>query len=228
LEERLYIGDELPPTQSFSTPPEVLLGVALVDLGQRTPEGNVIAAVTPAWSRFLDALASDSSAFMLLDPRQMEELIAGAYSQDGWKVVLTPRSGDRGRDIIATRTDVGAIRVLDQVKRYAPGHIVPADDVRAIYGVLGLDPKASKAVITTTSRFAPGVYEEFASVMPTRLDSHQPRWRPSRLPMLERSSGCSRLPLPASPHEFQPVIPVMGHLETVYLLAARFVSHSRI
>jgi hypothetical protein len=32
------------------------------------------------------------------------------------------------------------------------------------------DPKASKAVITTTSRFAPGVYEEFASVMPTRLD----------------------------------------------------------
>jgi restriction endonuclease Mrr len=30
--------------------------------------------------------------------------------------------------------------------------------------------KASKGVITTTSDFAPGVYEEFASRTPTRLE----------------------------------------------------------
>lgn len=41
--------------------------------------------------------------------------------------------------IIATRSDVGAIRVLDQAKRYKPGHLVTAEEVRAMWGVLNRD-----------------------------------------------------------------------------------------
>jgi restriction system protein len=151
-------------------PPELMLGVSLVVPGDRTDEGVIIRAVTPVWRRFLSELANSPTALSRLDWRQTEELVAGAYREEGWTVTLTPRSRDKGRDIIAHRDDIGAIRVLDQVKQYAPGHTVDAGEVREIFGTLNLDPKASKAVITTTSRFAPGVFVDFASVMPTRLE----------------------------------------------------------
>jgi hypothetical protein len=32
------------------------------------------------------------------------------------EVILTPRSGDHGRDVIATKKALGTIRVIDQVK----------------------------------------------------------------------------------------------------------------
>ena len=159
-----------PSATIISEPPEVVIGMALVDVAERTDEGLIIAAVTPAWRGILRELESDSNALYRLDWRQMEELVAGAYKEDGWSVTLTPRSGDKGRDVIARRDDFGAIKLLDQVKAHRPGHIVDANEVRALYGVLNLDQKASKAVITTTTQFAPGVYEEFVNVIPTRLD----------------------------------------------------------
>ena len=154
----------------FTPPPELLFGLSLVGLGERTVEGVIIGAIRPAWRRFLGELSNNPEALYQLDPRQFEELVAGAYREEGWRVTLTPRSGDRGRDIIAEREDIGAIRVLDQVKLYAPEHTVPANDVRALYGVLSLDQRASKAIITTSSRFAPGAYQEFAALTPSRLE----------------------------------------------------------
>jgi restriction system protein len=155
---------------STDTLPVVAVGVALVDVGDRTDEGHLIRAVTPAWIQILKALATDPEALLRLSPRQFEELLAGGYNEEGWDVTLTPRSADGGRDIIARRSDFGAIRVLDQAKLYKPGHLVDAEEVRAMWGVLDRDRRASKAVVTTTSRFAPGVYKEFADSMPTRLD----------------------------------------------------------
>jgi restriction system protein len=105
-----------------------------------------------------------------LDPRQFEELIAGAYEEHGCdEVILTPRSGDRGRDVIATSRMFGTVRIVDQVKLYAPHRVVEADDVRALYGVVALDQGASKGIVTTTSIFAPGVYEEFKRLIPGRI-----------------------------------------------------------
>jgi hypothetical protein len=42
--------------------------------------------------------------------------------------------------------------------------------VRATYGVLSLHQNVSKMVVTTTSQFAPGVFDEFKPVMPYRLE----------------------------------------------------------
>ena len=56
------------------------------------------------------------------------------------------------------------------MKAYSPGHTVPANDVRALYGVLNLHQNVSKAIITATALFAPGVHEEFKAVMPNRLE----------------------------------------------------------
>lgn len=51
-------------------------------------------------------------------------------------MTLTSQSGDRGRDVIAEKADWGSIRIFDQIKAYKSGHLVQADDVRALIGVL--------------------------------------------------------------------------------------------
>jgi restriction system protein len=170
FEERAETSAFLSDSSVSTASPEVALGFLFVETGARTSEGHVIIAVRPAWEQILREIASDPNALYRLDPRGFEELLAGAYSRAGWEVTLTPRSGDGGKDIIATRHDIGSIRILDQAKLYAPKHLVSADDVRAMWGVLDSDRRASKAYVTTTSDFAPGVYKEFADRMPTRIE----------------------------------------------------------
>ena len=86
--------------------------------------------------------------------------------------MLTPPSGDGGRDIIATSKGYGSIRILDQIKAYKPGHLVTADEVRSMLGTLSADTRASKGIITTTSDFAPRIEidEGIAQFLPTRLE----------------------------------------------------------
>ena len=66
---------------------------------------------------------------------------------------------------------IGSVRVIDQVKAYKPGHLVTANDVRALYGVVDLD-KAAKGFVTTTSDFAPMIPEDplLKLVVPHRIE----------------------------------------------------------
>ena len=150
----------------------VLLQAAVVTLGAKTLEGHIIQAVTVPWLLIFQELERDPRFLFEFaeNPRKFEEFIAGAYEKDGWDVVLTPPSGDLGRDVIATKPDFLKIRVLDQCKAFSPDHLVAANDVRAMYGVLSMDKNVSKGVITTTSKFAPRVQEEFKDFIPYRLD----------------------------------------------------------
>lgn len=152
--------------------PTLLLQTALVDLGPKTSEGHIIEAVTIPWRRIARAIERNPQCLFefVQDPWKFEEFIAGAYDQDGWEVTLTPRSGDRGRDVIATKSGHMSIRILDQCKAFSPDHAVTANDVRAMAGVLSLDQNVSKGVVTTTSKFAPGVQEEFKEFVPFRLE----------------------------------------------------------
>ena len=117
---------------------------------------------------------------MKTDPRiafqlsweKWEEIIAGAYKKAGFdEVVLTPRSGDYGRDVIATKRGIGLVRVIDQVKAFTPPRLVTADDVRALYGVLELDGSA-KGFLSTTSDFAPRIKHDLLlqKVIPSRIE----------------------------------------------------------
>lgn len=149
---------------------ELLLQSAVVRLGERVPEGQVVEAVMVPWKDLVRAVAQDPEFLRKVDPRKMEELVAGAYRADGYEVVLTPRSGDLGRDVIATRGDL-KICVLDQVKRYTAGHRVTLDEVNAMLGVITKFQNTSKGFVTTTASFAPGV----------RSDPHLQRYMPYRL-----------------------------------------------
>ena len=86
-------------------------------------------------------------------------------------MTLTPRSGDFGRDVIAIKKGIGSIRVIDQVKAFKQGHLVTANDVRALIGVLHGD-KASKGFLTTTSDFAPKIEKDplIIPFMPAQLE----------------------------------------------------------
>lgn len=157
----------------------------LLRFGGDTPDGLLVASLGPAWRAVVERLAKDFGAAYSIGHREWEELIAGAYHAAGFdEVVLTPRSGDFGRDVIATKTGVCSVRIFDQVKAYAPTHVVPADDVRALLGTITGAQNVSKGVLTTTSRFAPGVRSDpfLAPLVPHRLEL---RDRDSLLPWLK-------------------------------------------
>lgn len=151
--------------------PHLMLQVA-VTFGEKTSQGHVIEAVSIPWLAFLEHLKQNPSSSHEIGWRKWEEIIAGAYKDAGFSVVLTNRSGDRGRDIIATKNGVLSVRYFDQVKAYAPGNPVTLDQVHSMLGVLGSAHNVSKGIITTTSDFAPGVYSdpEVQQFVPYRLD----------------------------------------------------------
>jgi hypothetical protein len=63
-----------------------------------TDDGQLIQAVGAPWLRILELIERDPDEVYRIDPRQWEEIIAGAYKEDGFdEVTLTPRSGDLGR-----------------------------------------------------------------------------------------------------------------------------------
>lgn len=145
----------------------------VVERGQKTPDGQIVRAVTVPWLAIYQELERDPDRIFefVNQPRKFEEFIATSYDMAGYdKVELTPASGDGGRDVIASKTGLITVRVLDQAKAYAPSRKVTANDVRAMHGVLAKDSNASKAVVTTTADFAPGVSKEFESFMPNRIE----------------------------------------------------------
>lgn len=146
---------------------------SLLHFEGKTDDGFMVQAVALPWREIVRRLAQDPKFLYEIDWRAMEELIAGAYKQYGCPdVVLTPRSGDKGRDVIATWPGRGAIRVMDQVKAYRSGHLVTPDEVRSMLGVLSGEGNVSKGVITTSSDFAPSVRSnhQIAQFVPFRLE----------------------------------------------------------
>ena len=130
-------------------------------------------AVAIPWFEILGRIRRDPEGAYQIDFRTWEEIIAGAYTRAGFDdVVLTPRSGDKGRDVIATKTGIGSIRIFDQVKAYKPGHVVTAEEVRAMIGVITGAANVSKGIITTTSTFAPRVADDdyIRPFIPYRLE----------------------------------------------------------
>lgn len=169
------IDTALPITISERFAQQVIPGLllqAIVLPGDVTQEGRLIEAVAFPWFKIIEMMQRDPNVIYQLDWRQWEEIIAGAYKQQGFDVVLTPRSNDKGRDVIATSRGIGCIRYFDQVKAYNPNRLVTADDVRALIGVLTVEANVSKGILTTTSDFAPGILqdENIKRLMPYRLE----------------------------------------------------------
>jgi restriction system protein len=87
-------------------------------------------------------------------------------------VVLTPRSGDHGRDVIAIRKGVGCVKVIGSVKAYGLGRLVEYDAVRSLIGVMTGERDTSKGILSTTSDFPPNMMKDpfIAPFVPFRLE----------------------------------------------------------
>ena len=140
---------------------------------RKTADGILIQAISIAWNGVVRELQGDWSRAFQIPAYKWEELLAASYSEAGFEeVILTPRSGDYGRDVVATKRGVGSIKIIGSMKAYAPGHLVKHDDVRALLGVLSGERDASKAILSTTSDFAPRIKSDpfIKPFLPTRLE----------------------------------------------------------
>jgi restriction system protein len=152
---------------------QVALTVSGIIIPERpVEEGVLIRATGNLWAEIVARLSADWSEAYKLTPRQWEELVAGAFEKEGYRVTLTPQSGDHGRDVIAVKHGIGCVKIIGSVKAYRPQNLVSYDDVRALLGVMSGERDVSKGIITTTSDFPPLIARDpfIASFMPTRLE----------------------------------------------------------
>jgi len=207
-----HLGDKLSPARPLGSirlcdaeftlreylrQPCILLPMAVTDIAATVGDGDVIRALAIPWLRICQEILKNPRFLLEYSqhPRNFEEFIAASYSQAGFdEVVLTPRSNDFGRDVIAIKKGIITVRVLDQCKAHSAGHVVTANDVRAMLGVLTGDRNSSKAFVTTTATFAPGIEHDpfIAPFMPYRLQLRDGRGVRS---MLEKITGAESIDL---------------------------------
>jgi len=157
-------------------PPPALTMSSLIIPERNVPEGVLIKSVSAAWLEIVPRLVSDWSLAYQLTPRQMEELVAGALERDTEikydEVILTPRSGDFGRDVIAIKNGRMALKIIASVKRDTPPNLVEYNEILSLIALLNAgEINSSKGLITTTSDFPPRVNEHpsIKPYLPSRL-----------------------------------------------------------
>jgi len=92
-----------------------------------------------------------NSLLLELDPYQFEHLIDALYAKMDYDTILTPRTHDGGRDVIAEKKGIGEReKLLVQCKKQKKK--VGVKEVRALLGIVS-NEKATKGVLVTTSEF---------------------------------------------------------------------------
>jgi restriction system protein len=164
-------------TEEYVPPPDdfpVLVSRVVITVYGKTDEGQLIRAVTLPLQEIIEKLLKDPSRVYEIDDRTWEKIIAAHYEATGLydEVTLTPPSGDHGRDVIAVKRGFWSVRVIESVKRYKPKHLVKASEVRDLIGALEGDKQATKAVLSTTSDFAPKIKKtpQIMQYVPHRLE----------------------------------------------------------
>lgn len=116
--------------------------------------------------RVIRDILSDPRHMHDLTPRQFEEFIAEIVERLGFgNVILTPRSGDGGRDVIASKEVKGIpLTFYFECKKRTQGNKVQLDTLRALLGSVAHDArKANIGVLVTTSQFTRGCKQLIAS-----------------------------------------------------------------
>lgn len=91
-----------------------------------------------------------------ISPREFEEIIERVLQDQGFETALTQQTRDGGRDIIATKYEMGKPVVFYiECKRYGRQNAVGVSIVRSLYGVQSSD-RINKAILVTTGHVTRG------------------------------------------------------------------------
>lgn len=109
--------------------------------------------------RLFDAIKNEPELMRGLKPRQFEEFTASLLERLGYRgIQLTPRSGDGGRDVVATMmvNNVPIIMAFE-CKRYSTSNKIGPDILRMLLGTIThARTRADVGVLVTTSSFTSG------------------------------------------------------------------------
>lgn len=98
-------------------------------------------------------LAKHPEKLYELTSRKFEELVADIFRNQGFEVILTPKTRDGGIDIQAvSKNSLGTMLYLIECKRYQSSCKVGVELVRELYGVKNSE-RATMAFLVTTSSF---------------------------------------------------------------------------
>jgi restriction system protein len=121
--------------------------------GYPLPDGRfhgIIDAMSVIRAKFIEIPVSGNE-FDSISDRQLELLVASLYEKIGFTTIVTKKTRDGGRDVIAERSEPGKReKLLIEVKHHEKPIGVPV--VRALLGVVSSE-KVNKGVIITTSKF---------------------------------------------------------------------------
>lgn len=117
-------------------------------------EKTIISDVRFVSETLLKTVGQDPSLVHALTPREFEELSAELFQRQGYKVTITPKTRDGGKDLYLARADgFGSFLYIVECKRYAPDNPVDVGVVRALYGVAQHE-RVTAAMTLTTSYFS--------------------------------------------------------------------------
>lgn len=152
--ERIRVPDWFGSGGNYHLPADLLV---IID---RVPDGEIIGINHAAFTQFVEALTFDYTILSSIHPREFEKAVAAVYARTGRfdRVILTPRSADKGRDIILESESWGDRRVLVELKQYK-NRSVSAEQVNALIGVLSGEKRGSTSALLTTASFAPRIRE---------------------------------------------------------------------
>ncbi len=142
--------------------PSILLTTEIISRQSKTTDGHIIEVIALPWLKIYEELKLDPDFLFNFTKYSLkfEEFIAAAYSAQGDHVILTPGSNDKGVDVIV-ENKFGKFRIIEQCKAYSPHRKVSRNDVDALITVLKYRNKnAQKAILTTTSEFAPFLLQD--------------------------------------------------------------------
>jgi restriction system protein len=101
----------------------------------------------------VEKVNSNPSLIFQITPRNFEELVAELLEKEGFKVNLTKKTRDGGKDIfVAQKNNLGNFLYYVECKQYAPENPVGVNLVRELYGTISAD-RATAGLLVTSSYF---------------------------------------------------------------------------
>lgn len=142
--------------------PETLEELDISKTGLEQSQKSALVSVDKLPLRLISRILQCPNDIRNITPRQFEEFIAELLSQLGFtNVILTPRSCDGGKDVIASHSINGIpLSFYFECKKYAEGNKIQLDTLRALLGTVAHDARnVNKGVLVTTSTFTKGCHD---------------------------------------------------------------------